>query len=118
MIYVASPYTHPDPAVRHERAVMAEDYRAKAFAAGLPVFSPIAATLNAIAPGPVEYEHYAHINDALIAVADEMHVLCMIGGKESRGVIHELEVAATHGVRIRFFGRIGGEWIELEEGDE
>ena len=41
MIYLASPYSHPDPAVRKERFHAACQARAELIRAGWIVFSPI-----------------------------------------------------------------------------
>ena len=42
MIYLAGPYTHPDPAVREARFQAACCQAAEMLRCGVPVFSPIA----------------------------------------------------------------------------
>lgn len=94
MIYLASPYTHPDPAVREVRFRAACRQAAEMFRCGIPVFSPIAYS-HAIAAHdlPLEWDFWARFDEAFLEVCSEVWVLTLDGWRESRGVQAEIELA-------------------------
>lgn len=94
MIYLASPYTHPDPAVRETRFQAACRQAAEMFRCGIPVFSPIAYS-HAIAAHdlPLEWDFWARFDRAFLEVCAEVWVLTLDGWRESRGVQAEIELA-------------------------
>ena len=103
MIYVASPYSHPDEAIREARYLAAFNYCAALLINGLPVFSPIVyghlfSTKSGIA---TDYKTWQRFNDEMLRASSEIHLLCLHGWKESKGIAHELALAAQHNIELR-----------------
>jgi hypothetical protein len=103
MIYVASPYSHPDEAVREKRYLAAFNYCAAQLINGLVVFSPIVyghlfSTRFGIAG---DYLTWQRFNDEMLLACNEIHILCLPGWKESKGVAHELALAAQYNIGLR-----------------
>jgi nucleoside 2-deoxyribosyltransferase len=98
MIYLASPYTHPDPAVREARFRAACRQAAEMFRCGVPVFSPIAYS-HAIAGHdlPLEWEFWERFDRAFLETCDAVWVLTLDGWRESRGVQAEIMLARQMG---------------------
>lgn len=93
MIYLASPYSHPDKAVELRR--YDETVRALAHLCllGLPVFSPIAmcheaATRHGL---PTDAKWWEDFNAHFMARSDACVVLMIDGWRESKGVAHEIK---------------------------
>jgi hypothetical protein len=103
MIYLASPYTHPDPAVREARFRAACRQAAEMFRCGIPVFSPIAYS-HAIAEHglPLEWDFWERFDRAFLDVCTEVWVLTLDGWRESRGVQAEIVLARQMGKPVSF----------------
>lgn len=102
MIYVASPYTHTDPKIQEHRYYMAETYVVAALKQGIHVFSPIyychlIATKYKL-PGDAVF--WKKFNNNMMRRADAVHVLELVGWRESRGVQYELMMADELGIPI------------------
>ena len=101
MIYLASPYTHPDPAVREARFQAACRQAAEMLRCGVRVFSPIAHTHPIAAHGlPPEWDFWAEYDRAFLEMCDEVWVLMLDGWRESRGVRAEVEIAVSMGKSV------------------
>lgn len=102
MIYVASPYSHKNPAVEDHRYLMVETYIAAAFKQGLPAYSPIyychLLARKFTLPGDAQY--WKRFNNTMMRRADAVHVLQLIGWRESRGVQYELMMAEELAIPI------------------
>lgn len=95
MIYLASPYSHPDPAIREARYLAAGRFVAQELWLGLPIFSPICyAHHMAIEHGlPLDADSWRPFNEWMISKSFQMWVLRIDGWKESHGVTMEIELA-------------------------
>ena len=95
MIYLASPYTHEDPAVREERFEEVCKAAGSMMLDGLWVFSPIAHThpIAVRSDLPLEFDYWKHYDEAMIAACDELVVLKLSGWEMSRGVKAEMDIA-------------------------
>lgn len=103
MIYLASPYTHPDPAIQEERFRAVCAYAATMMRQGLRVFSPIAHTHHIALCGlPGGWEFWEAYDRDMIARCDEVAVLCLPGWEESTGVRAEIAIAAELGLPVRY----------------
>lgn len=105
LIYLASAYSHPDPAVREERYKTACFATAKLMATGKFVFSPIAMTHGVCLAGKPEefqYEYWEKFDRFMIDLADEFWVLMMDGWRESKGIKAELIYATERLKPIRY----------------
>ena len=100
MIYLASPYSHEDPAVKLKRYYQAKEATAHFFKRGYPVISPIVSSHNLDVDHGCgsNWETWAEIDRALIAASDEVWVLMLDGWTESAGI--EAEVTFAHGFGI------------------
>jgi hypothetical protein len=102
MIYVASPYSHPDRNVRHTRYVQAQQYTAYLINSGEVAFSPIAHShpIAAFFEMPTDFEFWQKQCLALLSVCDTMHVLMLDDWDISKGVKAEEESAESQGIEI------------------
>lgn len=96
MIYLASPYSHPEEQVRNDRyyivmKVAVEQY----FQKGLIVYSPIihwhvAAFMHDL---PGDHETWMKQDKGMIRISEALHVLRIDGWDTSKGVKSEIEFA-------------------------
>jgi len=103
MIYLASPYSHPDAAVRQRRYEAACRAAAELIRRGHVVFSPIAHG-HAIAQHglPMDWGFGERQDRRLLAACDELWVLKLDGWEHSRGVQAEIAIARAAGKPVRF----------------
>ena len=96
MIYLASPYSHPDPAVEWQRYDAACKATAHFINRGFPVVSPIAHShvLHVTYGCGGDWETWQQLDRALIAASDAVWVLKLDGWQESVGIKAEVEFAA------------------------
>lgn len=104
MIYLASPYTHPDPAVREARFRRACIAAGEMLCAGHIVYSPIAHThpIAQILELPSHWEFWERYDREMIKLADTFAVLKIDGWRESKGVQAEIRIALKMGIRIEY----------------
>jgi len=103
MIYLASPYSHPDPAVREARFHAVCREAARLTKEGYTVFSPIAHSHCICQHGlPLEWIFWWRIDAEFIKRSDEVWVLMLDGWKESTGVQAEIRLALEFEKRLRF----------------
>ena len=104
MIYLAVPYSHPSPQVRHERFEAINRYAAYLMQQGLAVFSPISHS------HPIE-EHFKEtktwdfwqIQDLpILRICTSLHVLCIPGWENSVGVAGEIKAADELSIPVVF----------------
>ena len=104
IIYLGSPYSHPDPQTMQLRYEVVRDYAAFLINQGAFVFSPIVyghemAKHNAMPTDAVWWESF---NFAFLARSNELHVCCMDGWKESKGLQAEIDFAKKNDISIAF----------------
>ena len=108
MIYLASPYSHPDPQVKRERFEAVCRIAADLMNAGEIVFSPIAHThpiaLAGELPGDWQYwERYDREILEMIAAAGGRLVVANIDGwHKSKGVMAEVQIAYSLGMPVEY----------------
>ena len=95
MIYLASPYSHPDPEVRKDRFMAAASFTSDALSKGFLVFSPIAYghPLAEMFSLPTDALAWESFNAEICSRCSAMWLLQLEGWKESRGVEVELNTA-------------------------
>ena len=104
MIYLASPYSHPDPAVRDQRYLAACRATVHLLLAGETVFSPIIHGHALVAFGlPMEWEFWARHDEQFLLRSHEVFVLALAGWEESEGVQHEIDLAQRLGKLVRYY---------------
>ena len=103
MIYLASPYSHPDAAVREQRFREACRATAVLLRAGHAVFSPIAYSHVLVEHGlPSDWAFWERHDQELLARCDEVVVLQLDGWIDSVGVQAEIALARTLGKPLKF----------------
>lgn len=98
--YLASPYAHPNPAIREERFLKAAECCAERLRRGFPTFSPIVHnhTLAMRFKLPDTWEFWQTVDFPLLASAASLLVLTLSGWRESTGVQAEIAFAAGHDI--------------------
>jgi nucleoside 2-deoxyribosyltransferase len=104
LTYLASPYTHPDPAVRAARFDAACRAAAKLMRAGALVFSPIAHSHPIALAGelPIDWAFWERYCRAMLAACADVAVLKLDGWDASAGIAAELDIARETGKPIAF----------------
>jgi hypothetical protein len=103
MIYLGSPYSHPDPAVRQKRFEAACRAAAELIRRGTTVFSPIVYSHMVCRYGvPLDWRFWERHDRQFIEVCDEVVVLMFPGWQESVGVKAEIEIARALGKPVTF----------------
>lgn len=103
-IYLASPYSHPDPAVREARFKGVCKKAAEYLNEGKPVFAPIAHShplVEFLDPQKcMDFDFWMKADLAILKDAAELHVLMLEGWHGSRGVQREIEYADQIGIPV------------------
>jgi len=107
LIYLASPYTHPDPEIQHLRYLEACYATVALTQRGFVVFSPIVHS-HALVPLGLggTWEFWEHIDREFISRCDELVVLKIAGWKESVGVQAEIAIAGELRKPVRYIQRV------------
>lgn len=104
MIYLASPYTHDDPAVMAQRFDAVCHAAGALMKSGKHVYSPIVHS-HPIATRcglPIEWEYWRDFDTRMIAACDELWVLNLHGVTRSRGVAAEIQIARDLGKPVSY----------------
>ena len=104
LVYLASPYSHPDPSVQDQRFKDVSRCAAILMECGVLVFSPIAHFTPIAIHGylPHGWEFYAPFDTAYIHISQALLVACFDGWQESKGVKAECDIARELGLPIGF----------------
>ena len=104
LTYLASPYTHADPAVREARYVAACKVAAELMLAGKVIFCPIAHSHPISEHMPegcaVDPDLWKKQDEPYVGVCDELIVLRLRGWEKSGGVAHEIKEATARGIPV------------------
>jgi nucleoside 2-deoxyribosyltransferase len=103
-IYLASPYSHPDPEVRHQRFEAVNRAAANLMRQGYVVFSPISHS-HIIARDhdlPTDWEFWERIDIEFVKKCDRLFVLMIDGWDKSHGVRAERTLAHSLGIPVEF----------------
>ncbi len=103
-IYLASPYSHDDEAVRLKRHEDVCKVAARLMHEGTPVFSPIAhsCAVEKHFKAPEGFAFWMNQDIPILVCASKMVVLCLDGWRESRGVTRELEIARQFHIPVEY----------------
>jgi hypothetical protein len=120
MIYLASPYSHPDPAVREFRFREACRAAARFMRLGQAVFSPIAHSHCICAYGlPLDWRFWEPFDRHQLECSNEVVVLTLDGWREGVGVQAEIRIADEYGKPVRYVApESGHEKTPAEAGAE
>ena len=110
MIYLASPYSHPDPEIRTYRFHAACSAAARLMRRGHVVFSPIAHGHPLAQHGvPTDWAYWKRQLSVYLGRCDELVVLTIDGWRESIGVSAEILIAQTLSLPVRYLAPAGDE---------
>jgi len=103
LVYLASPYSHPDPAIRQARYQAACRAAAWLIGQGHLVFSPIAHSHGIAQQGlPGDWEFWQRHDRRMLEACDRLVVLTLPGWRESRGVQAEVAIARKLGKPVGY----------------
>lgn len=109
MIYLASPYSHPEAEIRQSRYEQVERLAAQYLMKGLTAFSPIVYGHNMA----VAYDMGLAANDwwrfnaAILRRCEEVHVVQINGWETSIGIQQEIEFANTLHLPLTYVDKFG-----------
>ncbi len=99
MIYLASPYSDPDPLVRKARYEAACDRAARLLGEGRLVYSPVVHSHALAERGlPGDWTFWAEHNRAMLERSSSLIVLTLPGWEDSEGVQAEIALARSLGL--------------------
>lgn len=104
VIYIASPYSHPNPNVIEENYRKVAELSAELCSQGMVVLSPIVYghTLLGFKEMPNDWEFWTNFCLTLLNKSDELWVYQMEGWDKSRGVKGEIQYAIDMGIPIKY----------------
>lgn len=110
-IYLATPYTHPDPAVRRARFEAVTQAAGALMRRRFLVFSPITMghpICEACADIPMDFLYWETVCLSYLSDwATALVVLTLDGWRGSRGVTTEIAVAHEWGLTVKYFSLTG-----------
>ena len=104
MIYLATPYSHPDHAVMEARFDAACRFAGAMMAHGEVVFSPIAHThpIAVRCSLPRGWEYWCRYDREMLEAAEKLCVVMMDGWRESNGVAADIAMAEYMGKPVEY----------------
>jgi len=111
MIYLASPYSHPDADVREHRYRQVVWHLANLILEGEIVYCPIAHSHDVAQMITDRIQHQADVfsfefwratDEAMMACCSEIRVLCLPGWEKSVGVAAEIEYMLQHNKPVEY----------------
>jgi hypothetical protein len=107
MIYLASPDSHPDPAVREQRFHAACAGAVELIRAGHDVYCPVVLGHPLVDYGlPTEWKFWERQARAFLERCDELVVLMLDGWEASVGVQAEIRIADELGKPVRYLDAV------------
>jgi len=106
MIYVASPYSHPDASVREDRFDLTCRFVGQLMQGGELVYSPIVHN-HPIAirmDTPMDFDYWRKHDFAMLGLCDSVRVFKLPGWEDSKGISAELTEAVRLGLGIGYAG--------------
>lgn len=108
MIYLASPYSHPEPAIREQRYRDACQAAARLMSQGELVFSPIAHSHGIAAAGiEGDWKSWSKFDQWFLDRCSSVVVLTSPGWEESKGIKSELVIAERLDLPVSYWDGIG-----------
>jgi len=119
ILYLAAPYTHPDPVVRNERVQLVNAAAAELIRMGRVVFSPLTMThpldiLLAKESETLGSDYWVKFDEAFMEFCSDIAVLRLDGWKDSSGVAREIRFFSERGRPIYYFDFDGSQLRGVE----
>lgn len=104
MLYLASPYSHPDPLMKEQRALEAAKATAKLIYANVLTFSPIAHSHPMHLFGlDGDWKYWEKLDTWFIERCNAVVVLTIAGWDRSQGIAAEVRLAGKLGKSVWFW---------------
>lgn len=108
IVFVSSPYTHPEVAVVQSRVDDVTAYTAHLLNNGVQAFSPIVyghviATAHNL---PGDWNFWQAFCETYLLRAEVMHILCIPGWSESVGIRGEIECAKNANIPVVYIDSV------------
>lgn len=105
IVYLASPYSHPDPEIREERYSQASYVAAMLMRNGRLIYSPIVHSHPLTRLGlPTTWDYWRTLDETMLSRCQELLVLTLDGWENSEGVMAEIRLAKKLGMPVRYTG--------------
>ena len=106
-VYLACPYSHIDKSVREHRVERVNKKAAELMMSGYLVFSPLSHS-HPISEhcdvDPCDNGFWLRQDLWILKFCDELHILCIDGWEESRGIKIEIKEAINIGMEVVYHG--------------
>ena len=105
MIYLSTPYTHPDPDVMEERFRAACRVAWRLMNEGMVVYSPIAHNHTIVSISgvlPWGWDFWEKFDRHMIALSEKVVIVMIDGWKDSKGIKAEFDIAQELGKPVEF----------------
>lgn len=104
LIYLASPYSHPNDDIREMNYKIVSKIAADMVSEGNVVLSPISYGHNLLnfCEMPSDWDFWYNFCVTFLLKCDELIVVKMAGWDVSKGVLEEIEIAKKHNIKISF----------------
>lgn len=108
LIYLATPYNHPDPAVREERFNLACLAAATLMQNGVHLFCPIAHTHPIALQGnlPCDWDYWQEYDRLMLNSCTELWIVQMDGWDQSEGIKGEIKIARELNKRVFYLDSV------------
>lgn len=104
MIYIGSPYSHPDENIRKKRFNLVSKLAAELVSKGLVAISPITYghVLLDYKDMPTDFKFWNNFCIHLLSKCDELYVYKINGSEESIGLKEEIKFAKENNIKISY----------------
>ena len=102
-VYLATPYSHADKVVRIQRVAQVDAKAAELMEGGYIVFSPISHShpiSEYCGVDSQDHDFWLRQDLWILVLCDELHILCLEGWAESKGIKAEIIKAEEYGMKI------------------
>lgn len=108
LVYLACPYTHPDPDTRQVRYLAVTRAAAVLTGQGVSVFSPITHShpMSQCSDLPGTWDFWSRIDRDFLSCSYKLVVLRLVGWDSSEGVAAEIAIAEGFGIEIEFMDEV------------
>ena len=104
LIYLATPYSDPDPTIREQRFCIVNGVAARLMREGYHIFSPISHTHPIALAGdlPKGWDFWHEFDKAVLSACAKVIVLRQPGWETSTGVKAEIKLAQEMGLSVEY----------------
>lgn len=116
LIYLASPYTHPDREVEDLRARLVTIVAGELIKKGMHLFCPVAHChfMNRLCQLGGDFDYWREYDEMMLSFCDELWIATLDGWRKSKGVTYEREYARDQGMPIRYINPVTLDVSEAE----